>query len=834
MADELEPVQQDFEANLSDYIEPIHEAGDETEGFADVVEELKETLSGLRDDAAEAGEGLSDLGAQAADGGAGLDELSGSADDADASLGGLSATEDDVTVSTEAAAKSFGQLRDEVYEANPGIDDATASLLAEAAAAEAVTGANEEASASFYGLGGPGSGAADVLGQLKDILFDLSEGESVLLGSEGFGQFFVQTDAEAEKAGSSVLRLTTNTSLLDDAMTKADHTVRDYYEAINALDPSLLRSSNLAKDAAAALRGMGASEVEAAAGAAALVKAQEAVDALGSGGGGAGGFVSGLFESAGGLGAVMGDVGSAAAGMLLIAPAIIAIVAEVGGLVNGIGIAGLALGGFAALAIPSLEQVKNSYESITSAQATYSDAVQLEKRDPTKDNAAALATAAAQLKIAMAGVPGYIKPAITGFEQLKTTYQNMAKAFAPDVFSVLDKGLAVTNELLPALLPLAHAGATALDSLLGSLDKALTPKTSLESTGIGHQLKEISGQTGFQQFIEWAAKMAPPILETIGTDLGKLAGAWSHAAQGFNKQDFINTINIAFTILIGTLNGVTHAVHQTMLMWDDWQALIKAQGNWLKDGAADLQKFSDNLSNWYRNGEKALDGFSSDLSGWYKNLEHYFDIADNAVEQWQQDVGQWVTDAGNDITRTWNAAWSAVISYTESLPGRILGVLRGIPGQMESLGQQAIMGLVRGMEDVAGDVEGEISHIANMIPSGLSAILHMLSPSLVMRERGQMAIAGLVRGLMDGEVGVSSAMAHIAAAITGPGTGHTILPGGYLPGTTAGAGAAGGQLQLATNVTVQLNNQTLLKATQTASRTWNRRNVTNSLSLRAR
>jgi hypothetical protein len=849
VADELEPVTQSFEADLSDYIGPIEDAADETEGFADVVEETKETLSGLRDAAAEAGEGMSDLGAQASDGGAGLDELSASADDADASLDGMSASEDDATVSTEALSESVGSLRDKVYEMYPGIDEATASLLAEAAAAEAAGAANEEAAASFYGLGGAGTGPAEVLGQLKDILFSLQEGESVLLGSEGMGQFFVQTDAEAEKAGASVLNLTTNTSLLDDAMTKADNKVRDFYEGINALDPSLLRSSNLAKDARAALLGMGASEVEAAAGAAALARAAEEVEDLtaGSGGGirgfvtslfgsggGIGGFVSSLFGSAGGLGAVLGDVGSAAAGMLVIVPVILAIVAEVGGLVNGIGLAGLALGGFAALAIPSLEQVKNSYESVTSAQATYTEAVQLEKRDPTKDNAAALATAAAQLKIAMAGVPSYIKPAITGFDQLKTTYQGMAKAFAPDVFGVLDKGLDVTNKLLPSLLPLAHAGATALDGLLTSLGKALTPKTSLESTGIGHQLKEVTSETGFQQFIQWAAKMAPPILETIGQDLGKLASAWSHAAQGFSKQDFINTINIAFSILIGVLNGVTHAVHDMMQMWDDWQALIKAEGNWIRDAEQDLQKFSDNLSIWYRDGEKDLDGFSSALSGWYKNLEHYFDIADDAVQQFQQDVGQWITDAGNDITRIWDRTWSAVISYTESIPGRIMGTLRGIPGQMESLGQQAILGLVHGMEDIAGDVEGEISHIANMIPSGLSSILHMLSPSLVMRERGQMAIAGLVQGLMDGETGVSAAMAHIAAAISGPGTGHTILPGGYIPGAASAGAGAGGQQQLVTNVTVQLNNQTLLKATQTASRTWNRRNVSNSLTLRAR
>ena len=67
---------------------------------------------------------------------------------------------------------------------------------------------------------------------------------------------------------------------------------------------------------------------------------------------------------------------------------------------SGIVAATAGVGAFAALAVPSVEKVKTAYTNLTGAQTAYHQAQQLEARDPTKGNLAAVATALAKLQIA--------------------------------------------------------------------------------------------------------------------------------------------------------------------------------------------------------------------------------------------------------------------------------------------------------------------------------------------------------------------------------------------------------------------------------------------------
>lgn len=835
MADELEPVTQPFEADLTDYIEPIRDGSDETQGFADVVEETTETLSGLRDAAAETGAGVADLAESAADAGAGLADMDAGADGAAASVDALAGSEDDASVSTETLAETVARLRDAAYEAYPGIDDATASLLAEAGAAELAGAANEGAALSMGDMARSADGLEATLLNVKNILGAAELGESVTVAKSGLGEFFIQTEAEADNTTSSLLRLTTGTKLLDDAMTKADKDTAAFWEAVNFLGPSLANSENIAEDAASALRLLGASENEAAAGGNALAKAQSGLEGLAGGGGGIlesiMSFFSGGGESGAGIGAALGNVGALGAGMLVVVPLIAGVVMELGSFVSSLLIAGIGVGSFVALAIPSFEAVKNAYEGISTAQAAYNQAVQLEKKDPTADNLAAVATAAANLKIAYQDVPPYIRPVLSEIDQLKNEYTGLAKAFEPDVFSVFNAGLKIANNLLPDLTPEATAAAGALTKILDGIGKITQQDTTASKPlRIGNIVGTMPGSeqgtdTGFNQFLEFVKTMEGPIMTTVASRLESFAGEFAKVMQSFSKKDYITAIGTAFDILTWILEGTSEAIHNVMTYWDGLTEAIKNSRNWFDDTSRASDQFAADIRGDMKKAVAGVQDFSDNTSKWLKDAEHDYDVADGDVEAFVKDVVGYVEKAGSDTEHAWDTAVADVVTITGTLPGKAVAALSSLPGRMEAVGEQAIDSIARGIEDREGAVEGAVEHIASLIPDTIASLLGMHSPSVVLRQQGRTAGESVALGLLDAESTVASAAGQLGMAAAGTG-----LAGGY-----AGRAAGGGQqLQLATSVTVQLDSQTLLKATQTASRVWNRRNVSNSLTLRNR
>jgi hypothetical protein len=206
--------------------------------------------------------------------GGSLGEMAGAAEDADTSLAGMAGSEDDATTSIEALSESVGSLRDKVYEMYPGIDEATAALLAEAGAAEDATLSNEGYAAAPASVSAQGDGLHATLAQLKNLLGAAELGESFTVAQYSAGRFFIDTEEGAEGARTALTGLRTDASLLDDAMLTTANNTRDFWEAVNALHPEIGFSGHIFRDAQAALRGLGATENEAAAGATALAKAQ--------------------------------------------------------------------------------------------------------------------------------------------------------------------------------------------------------------------------------------------------------------------------------------------------------------------------------------------------------------------------------------------------------------------------------------------------------------------------------------------------------------------------------------------------------------------------------
>jgi hypothetical protein len=749
VADELEPVKQSFEADLADYIEPISAAGDDTEEFAATVEGAKEALSGFRDDAAEAGAGLGDL----------------------------AASEDDATVSTEALAESVGSLRDKVYEMYPGIDEATAALLAEASAAEAAGVANDEYAASAAAANREAGGLHDTLGQLRNLLGDAELGESLVVARTGMNQFAIDAENDADRVASRLSRVRTSAGLLDDAMEKTARTSADFWEAVNALNPALAGSEDIAAGARTALLGMGASEMEAAAGAAALAKAQRDVDEALNAAGGGGGLLSGLFQffAGGGEGGasiagLLGNVASLGAGMLVAAPAIGAVVVELGALVGGLVAAGAGIGAFAVLAFPTFSKLASSYKSIATAQAAYNAAVALEARDPTKSNLTAEATALAKLKDAYAAVPAYIRPALHDIEEIKAEYLSMAKAFAPDAFKVLDKGLGAAKEILPELEPLAKSTAGALSTILGDLDKALAPGKESAWERIGNKIGpgKITVPGGFQQFTEFLSKISPGVIEAVALGLGRLGSAFSKDMESFSKKDYINAVNIAFDILIGTLNRVTYFAHNVMNMWDDLSAAFKNTKNWLDDANTDFSNLRTFVSLMVADLVGIVIG---DWNKLYRETRQWWTTIGHAVENGTDAARETVIRVGHDIESDWDHSWSAVVNFARGVPGKIKGALGNLDGLLIHAGESVMGGFLHGIESGFDDVKNFVSGIGGWIASHKGPVE---ADAVLLRPHGYAIMQGLVQGMRDGMPELRAFLGLTSSAITGLGGG----PGG--------------------------------------------------------
>jgi hypothetical protein len=769
MADELEPVTQAFVADMADYIEPIDSAAADTQGFADVVEEAGEALSGLRDHAAETG----------------------------GALGEMSGAEDEASASTETLAESFARLRDEVYEANPGIDDATASLLAEAAAADEAGLSMEAYDESLRQSNFESRGLQQTLISLRSELAALAEGESVRVTETGLNGFLIDTGEEADRAEESLTGASTGADLLDNAMIRARNSSAEFWEAVNALNPSLAYSSDIAGDAADALRDLGATENEAAAAGDALAKAQRDLF-----GGGAGGGLTGLlnFFAGGGeggeasIGALAGNISFLAAGLLVVAPAIAGVVTELGGLVGAGVAAGAGLAALAALAVPSLEKIASSYTSISQAQAAYHAAVQLERTDPSKDNLEAEATAAAKLKIAWEDVPAAVRPALRSLDELKSEYSSMVKAFEPDAFAIFNRGLKIADELLPTIKPLADGAAGAVEGLLGKLEKffaqpAVTKPLPGDLSAHIRDLAPPPPESGWDKFLGDLDKISPAVITTIGTDLGNLANQFGKIMETFSKKDYVNAVNIAFEALSFTLGGLARLAHNAMNWWDEISAGAKSVHNWFDTARHAVAEFGKDFNN-------VLKSAGTDEANWANDTRRDFDDARHAVantwdgirhdissatDEINTDVSRFgsrvesdIVSAGHQIEAAWDRSWSAVVSYTRSIPGRILGALGNIGGLLVGAGEHLIEGMVNGIRDATGSL---ISAAEGAVGDAVSAAEHLLgihSPSTVTHQHGIWLMQGYANGIRDGKSLVTSALASalggVPAAFPGGGS----------------------------------------------------------------
>jgi phage-related protein len=168
------------------------------------------------------------------------------------------------------------------------------------------------------------------------------------------------------------------------------------------------------------------------------------------------------------------------------------------------------------------------------------------------------------------------------------------------------------------------------------------------------------------------------------------------------------------------------------------------------------------------------------------------------------------------ITGHWGKAWHDIATTVT----RVLGDITHTIGRMVSdfgtllynAGRNLITGLIHGVEAAVGGLWNTISGIASHINGLFSGIMKIFSPSQVFHGHGQNLMAGLAGGILAGAPDVYAAIRSVAGALAGASLAVPTAAYGGAPGAgggySGGGGSGGG---LGGNLIVQISGQTLFQ-----------------------
>src|SRR5258708_6735758 len=224
-------------------------------------------------------------------------------------------------------------------------------------------------------------------------------------------------------------------------------------------------------------------------------------------------------------------------------PVLAAIAAGVAGLVSylarrvsGVAAAGIGLGAFAALAVPTFSKILGGISAVSAAMSKLST----DKLVKGITAAQLAADRLAQSK-AWAAIPVALQPAVRAGLDLKATFDKMVAAMQPQAIRIFSDVLKGVSNILPSILPVAKSVGTAIDGLLKGFDRFVkTP--------------------GFRQFMSSMQQLAGPAITAIGQGLGQVAIALGKFLVQAASPQGLTLLKGAFWVLVHAIDVATLAV----------------------------------------------------------------------------------------------------------------------------------------------------------------------------------------------------------------------------------------------------------------------------------
>lgn len=267
-----------------------------------------------------------------------------------------------------------------------------------------------------------------------------------------------------------------------------------------------------------------------------------------------GSFMAGTNGIGGESGSLMSALTSGP-GIAGIAVAAGALLTELNGLVAGFSAATAGAGAFYILGHNTIQQLIQDYVSLQTAQEAVQKAQDKYNLDPTKSNLAALKTAQLNLAATQQGAQQDLGAAAPAVDSFAAALGRLQQAFQPVLFQVLSNAFNALAQFLPYLTPLANAFAAALSPML-------------------IKLGEFAQSQGFQDWFKQFLALVGPSTTAILQGIGELIIAFGKFLTVLSAKDVVNAINIAFTVLVGTIEFLTQTVQIARYTWDYvWHAL---------------------------------------------------------------------------------------------------------------------------------------------------------------------------------------------------------------------------------------------------------------------
>lgn len=181
------------------------------------------------------------------------------------------------------------------------------------------------------------------------------------------------------------------------------------------------------------------------------------------------------------------------------------------------------------------------------------------------------------------------------------------------------------------------------------------------------------------------------------------------------------------------------------------------------------------------------------------------------------------------ITQTWHKLVTLMLSIQTTIGTAIRNAWNTVTGWMShwyDLGGNIISGIIKGIEDKAGQLFGTMKNIAEGALNSAKSFLGISSPSRrAADEIGQWIPHGAALGVTEHAHVAYEAVAAMSRRMIGQTSGFSFGAGGMPGALAAGAGSAGGSSAMAQVITiVQLDSEELFRAIQQRALLFDRRN----------
>jgi phage-related protein len=295
----------------------------------------------------------------------------------------------------------------------------------------------------------------------------------------------------------------------------------------------------------------------------------------------------------------------------------------------------------------------------------------------------------------------------------------------------------ITSMASSAGSAIASAWSSSMTAISGAAQAAWSGIVSGLST-VGEALAGAASSVA-----EFAAGMASQLAEASAATVAWV-GEHAAATAAFVAENAVQIASATAAFIaenlatLGIVAGIALLVAAIVYLATHWKQVWGDVKKW----ALDAWRFlDDDVIHPIVDGVR---GLVSDVTGFFTRLGH--DLV-AAVEWLHDEEVSWFDRIWHDVVGAVSSLVSDVMRFFEQLPGRILGATAKFGSLLLSAGKAVVEGLIHGIEGMASDAIGTVTHLGGELLSGIGSALGIGSPSKEFAWIGQMITAGLSLGI---------------------------------------------------------------------------------------